>query len=367
GFGAVVVEYFQRLAPLQHLIDVRPEHPATAGLVPGETAGRRATPFDSTPRLLDVRSIARAGGRHHHAHVGVHVLRPIVPVFPAPKAGSPLDFDALAGVPVARAWPDVATQHAGYFQLSAQPRRPLRLFNPDRRSQTNADRVVVTDLRDRLRRLPLHLETEELRRAAVEARAARVGEAPWFDDTGLPFTIFLRAVGATTFTRVAPAEMLIANLEQFRVAAGARPAAAKTYEWFENGATAREAHGVDGNSVRVRSGDGAPHRRAATGGWAGHRGGPRRVRNGDRPRDRRGTTGSEHKRDAVRDHRSPRARSFHPHRRRDEGSDRGADGERASRAITGSRAVRLGGERRRQTWPHRARALRPGRRRRPRD
>ena len=238
GFGAVVVEYFQRLARLQHLIDVRPERPGTAGLVPGETAGRSATAFDSTPRLLDVRSIARAGGRHHHAHVGVHVLRPIVPVFPAPKAGSPLDFDALAGVPVARAWPDGATQHAGYFQLSAQPRRPVRLFNPDRRSQTNADRVVVTDLRDRLRRLPLHLETEELRRAAVEARAARVGEAPWFDDTGLPFTIFLRAVGATTFTRVAPAEMLIANLEQFPVAAGARPAAAKTYEWFENGATA---------------------------------------------------------------------------------------------------------------------------------
>src|SRR4051812_39933012 len=37
GFGAVAVEYFQRLARLQHLIDVRPERPTTAVLVPGTT------------------------------------------------------------------------------------------------------------------------------------------------------------------------------------------------------------------------------------------------------------------------------------------------------------------------------------------
>jgi hypothetical protein len=141
-------------------------------------------------------------------------------------------------VPIARPWLDGSTEHAGYFQLSAHAGRPLRLFNPDRRSQTEADRVVDTDLRDRLRRLPLHLETEELRRAAVEGRVPRVGDAPWFDAAGQPFTIFLRAAGATSFVRVAPSEIQIANLDAFPAAAGARPAASKAYTWFIGGATA---------------------------------------------------------------------------------------------------------------------------------
>ena len=245
GFGTAVVEYFLRLARLQHLIDVRPERPTTAHLVPGETAGRSATAFDRLPRLLDVRSIARAGGRHHVRHVGVHVLRPVVPFFNAPSPNSTLDLDALAGVPRARPWPDGVTQHAGYFQLSAQPGRSLRLYNPDRRSQTGNDRMGTTDLRDRLRRLPLHLETEELRHAAVEGRPAILGDRPWFDATGAPFTIFLRAVGATAFTRVAPAEIQVANLEQIPgppIAAGARPTAAKSYTWFTGGATQPVSH-----------------------------------------------------------------------------------------------------------------------------
>jgi hypothetical protein len=244
GFGAIVVEYFLRLSRLQHLIDVRPERPGTARLVPGETAGRSATAFDSLPRLLHVRSIARADGRHHMRNVGIHVLRPVVPYFPAPGVGSALDADAVAGVPVARPWLDAGTLRAGYFQLSAQQGRVLRLFNPDRRSQTDADRVVVTDLRDRLRRLPLHLETEELRRAALEGRPPLVGDTPWFgvDASGQPFTIFLRGAGATTFTRVPPAEIQIANLENFPGVPGARPASAKTYQWFTSGSTAPVSH-----------------------------------------------------------------------------------------------------------------------------
>ena len=242
GFGAVAVEYFLRLSRLQHLIDVRPERPGTASLSPGLTRARSATAFDILPRLLDVRSIARAGGRHHILHVGVHVLRPVVPYFPAPNIEAVLSFDAVAGVPVARPWPRGATQDPGYFQLAAQPGRPLRLFNPDRRSQTDADRVVDTDLRDRLRRLPLHLETEELRHAALEGRAPLVGDTPWFDATGYPFTIFFRATGASTFTRVAPAEIQIANLDAFPTAPGARPAASKTHKWFTGGATAPVPH-----------------------------------------------------------------------------------------------------------------------------
>jgi hypothetical protein len=232
GFGCVVVEYFLRLSRLQHLIDARPERPTTAYIVPGITAARTATGFDTLPRLLDVRSIARAAGRHHIRNVGVHIQRPVVPNFGAPGIESTLDADALAGVPVARPWPDGATQHAGYFQLSAQPGNPLRLFNPDRRSQMATDRVGETDLPDRLRRLPLHLETQELRNAAVEGRAAVIGDAPWFDATGQPFTIFLRASGATTFTRVAPSEVIIANLEAFPATAGARPQPTQSHSWL---------------------------------------------------------------------------------------------------------------------------------------
>ncbi len=234
GFGAVAVEYFMRLARTQHLIDVRPERPGTAHLVAGETAARAATGFDRMPRLVDVRSIARAAGRHHVPHVGVHLLRPVVPAFPAPS-DSTVTAAHVIGVPVARPWLDGMTVLPGYFQLAAQPNGVLRLFNPDRRAESGAGRVIETDLRDRLKRLPLHLETEELRRAALEGRAARLGETPWFDEAGQPFTIFTRVAGALTFTRVPPAEILIANLEAMPAPAGARPAADKAYQWFTNG------------------------------------------------------------------------------------------------------------------------------------
>lgn len=242
GVGAAVVEYFQRLARTQNLIDVRAERPGTAYLVPETTAARAATAGDVLPRLVDIRSIARAGGRHHVRHVGVHVLRPVVPVFAAPKIDAVLDAGALAGVPLARPWPDGATQYAGYFQVSAQPGRPLRLFNPDRRSQTEASRVADTDLRDRLRRLDLHLETEELRKATLQGRPTSLGGAPWFDRAGQPFTIFLRATGSTTFARVTPAEILIANLDAFPTPAGARPVATATYRWFTNSRPSATAH-----------------------------------------------------------------------------------------------------------------------------
>lgn len=233
GFGAVAVEYFQRLARTQHLIDVRPERPGTAIVVPGENAARTATGFDRMPRLVDVRSIARAAGRHHVPHVGVHLLRPVVPAFPAPP-GDNLPVEDMNGVPVMRSWQN----QVGYFQLAAHAGERLSLFNPDRRAESGTARVAEPDLRDRLRRLPLHLETDELRRAFLEGRAARLGETPWFDDTGQPFTIFTREQGATTFRRVPPAEIVIANLEAMPTPAGARPGPDKAYSWFTNGGPA---------------------------------------------------------------------------------------------------------------------------------
>lgn len=244
GFGAVAVEYFMRLARTQHLIDVRPERPGFANLIAGETAARAGTAFDRLPRLLDVRSIARAGGRHHHQTVGVHLLRPEVPVFGAPD-GDSLSPDKLAGVPQARPWPDGANQHPGYFQLSAQPGRVLRLFNPDRRGDDSQARAAETELRDRLRRLPLHLETEERRKASLEGRDPRLATPPWFDDLqGLPFTLFFRRAGSGVFERVPPAKIVISNLDQTPNPPTARPANSRNYQWFTGGATAPAPHSL---------------------------------------------------------------------------------------------------------------------------
>jgi hypothetical protein len=228
GSGIAVVEYFQRLSRTQHLIDVRPERPGTALLVPGETAARTATAFDRMPRLVDVRSIARAAGRHHVPHVGVHLLRPLVPAFPAPP-GEKLPAEDMNGVPLMRPWLNGGSVVPGYFQLSAHDGRRLALFNPDRRAESGTARMTEPDLRDRLRRLPLHLETDELRRAWIEARPARLAGTLWFDAEGQPFTIFTRALGATTFRRVPAAEIIIANLEAMPTPVGARPDSQKAY------------------------------------------------------------------------------------------------------------------------------------------
>jgi hypothetical protein len=248
GFGAVAVEYFQYLARTQHLIDVRPERPGTAILVPGETAARTATGFDRMPRLVDVRSIARAAGRHHVPHVGVHLLRPVVPAFPAPP-GDNLAAGEMNGVPVMRPWLNGNAVVPGYFQLAAQP-GVLRLFNPDRRAESGTARISEVDLRDRLRRLPLHLETDELRRATLENRPARIGDAPWFDSSGQPFTIFTREQGATAFRRVPSPEIIIANLEAMPAPAGARPGPDKTYSWF----TGNSAQPVDSGQHAIACG-----------------------------------------------------------------------------------------------------------------
>ncbi|WP_227243357.1 hypothetical protein [Paraburkholderia caribensis] len=236
GYGTVVVEYFQRVARCQHLLDVRPERPGTALPVPGGTASRVGSAFDTLPRLIDVRSIARAGGRHHSPNVGVHIQRPAILAFPAPGEDVKLDDAALAGVPVARPWPAGKKQYAGYFQLAAQPGHALRLFNPDRRVGHEDDRMVEPRLRDRLRRLPLHLETEELRHAASEHRPARLGNAPWFEGS-LPYAIFLRNAGATGYDRVRPEQVRIANLEAMPATPGARPASKIEYHWYEGTTT----------------------------------------------------------------------------------------------------------------------------------
>ena len=238
GFGAVAVEYFMRLARTAHLADVRPERPATAWLVPGETAARTATAFDVLPRLGDLRSITRAAGRHHVPHIGVHLVRPLAPTYAAPEETGGLSEAEMAGVPLAAPWSPGGTARAGYYQVAAVPDAVIRLFNPDRRSQDGAERVAETDLANRLRRLPLHLELEELRRAALEGRDAVLPELPWFDRIGQPFAVFLgRTVGTKlSFDRVPAEQVCIANLEAPPSPAGARPAPQRSHSWYTGSA-----------------------------------------------------------------------------------------------------------------------------------
>lgn len=235
--GAVAVEYYQRVARLAHLIDPRPDRPALADLRPGDMAARAFRAADRAARLADVRSIARAGGRWHVPMVGVHLLRLAAPFYPAPRG--PLSPDRLAGVPVLRPWPSGGAPRVGYWQLAAQPGRRFRLFNPDRGAEAEAQgksgRAEAHHLPDRLRRLPLHQETEGLRHATLEGRPA---QRRWFTDEGLPFAIFARRQGETSFTRIAPAELAICNLENDPPTPGDRPTASRTHNWFTAGPTA---------------------------------------------------------------------------------------------------------------------------------
>lgn len=247
GFGAVAVEYFMRLARTAHLADVRPERPATALLVPGETAARTATGFDVLPRLADLRSIARAGGRHHVPHVGVHVVRPLAPTYAAPERAAALSEVDMSGVPLAAPWSPGGTTQVGYYQLAAVPGAVLRLFNPDRRSQDGADRVAEADLASRLKRLPLHRELEERRAAALEGRDAALGDVPWFDGTGQPFAVFLgRSIaGKLVYDRVPAEQVCIANLEAPPSPAGARPAPERAHSWFTGSAAGPVPHSAN--------------------------------------------------------------------------------------------------------------------------
>jgi hypothetical protein len=246
GLAAVAVEYYQRIARLAHLVDPRPERPGTAAVKDGGTAARAGRAFDRAPRLLDLRPLSRTRpggpqGRHGIAAVGVHVLRPVVPVFPAPEAAAPSAAE-IAALPAMRPWLVGGVAHPGYFQLSPWAGERVRLFNPSRLAEVAAGRPGETDLPDRLPRLPLDKETAELRRAAAEGDLPRLASRPWFDGTGRPFSLYIRRTGQTGFSRIPPAEIRIANLETAPVPAGTRPPATLAHQWFSEGSSTAQAN-----------------------------------------------------------------------------------------------------------------------------
>jgi hypothetical protein len=229
ALASVVVEYFTRLAQTQSMMNLRLDRPGHPSLRDPVLHSRIGTGFDRLPRLVHTRSIITGRGRHNIPNIGVHVLRPLAPEYRAPPgthlpATAPEGQPSLAGVPKLHAW----GTGVGYFQLSAQG-EPTALFNPDRRVADGSDRMDEIALRDRLHRLPLHRETDALRRKAVGARAALLApdlEHPWFNAEGQPFTLFIRSAASAGFRRISAPEILIANLA---VKPASRPAANLTY------------------------------------------------------------------------------------------------------------------------------------------
>ena len=216
ALASVVVEYFMRLTHTQSMMNVRLDRAGLPSLRDPEIHARVGSGFDRTPRLVNVRSIASGKGRHNIPNVGVHVVRPLAPEFRAPRGDSLSAYDAdgkasLAGVPPLHPW----GSKAGYFQVSAFEGEPVALFNPDRRAAGARERMEEVALRDRLRRLPLHRETDALRRKIANAPPAPLSPdlaRPWFDAEGQPFALYVRSGNNSDFKRVPPEQILIANL-----------------------------------------------------------------------------------------------------------------------------------------------------------
>jgi hypothetical protein len=237
GGGAAVVESYQRLARLAHLIDVRPERPALAPLTDGDTRARIGSAFDRTPRLTDVRAIAGGGSGHGVPAVGVNVVNLKAPPFPAPP-GAGLSQATLAGVPVLSPWTDAGAIAPGYFQIAARDGAVAPLINPESRPDAGAARIDETMLAARLRRLPLHREVEAIRLAQVKGLPAPNASPSWFDAYGNPFTLFLRRTGSGTFDPVPPERLAIVNLATMPAKVASvrpRPPSSLAYAWREPG------------------------------------------------------------------------------------------------------------------------------------
>jgi hypothetical protein len=75
GWNANVVEYFERLAGTQYLNHLRPEHARTMNLRQWEPMERIGTPFDQTARIVNVRRISNAAGKHNIPNIGFFLWR----------------------------------------------------------------------------------------------------------------------------------------------------------------------------------------------------------------------------------------------------------------------------------------------------
>lgn len=75
GWDANVVEYFQLLATTQYMNHLRPENLSMTGLRDWELLEYVNTPFDKTPRTIDVRRIEKKRGKYNIQNIGIFLWR----------------------------------------------------------------------------------------------------------------------------------------------------------------------------------------------------------------------------------------------------------------------------------------------------
>ncbi len=75
GWSANVVEYFQLLSTTQYMNHLRPENLSMTGLRDWELLEYVNTPFDKTPRTIDVRRIEKKRGRYNIQNIGISLWR----------------------------------------------------------------------------------------------------------------------------------------------------------------------------------------------------------------------------------------------------------------------------------------------------
>jgi hypothetical protein len=75
GWNANVVEYFQLLATTQYMNHIRLENQSITGLTKWEPLEYIGTPFDKTPRTVDVRNISSKRGKYNIPNIGIFLWR----------------------------------------------------------------------------------------------------------------------------------------------------------------------------------------------------------------------------------------------------------------------------------------------------
>jgi hypothetical protein len=198
GWDARVVEFFQRIGTTQQVNHIRLENLRTPDLRDTPALERVDTPFDSTSRTVEVRSIDTGCGRYNLPNIGLFLWR----------------------LRTYRVWRAPAFHHEGKGYSFSQLGHDLPLFNPPVTEEDIAHLAEERNVSGRLRRRPLYDELEAWRKARVDGRKSPL---VWFGrDPALQ--IFL----GDSDKPVPPEEILICHLGEWTV-----PLDIKTYPPIE--------------------------------------------------------------------------------------------------------------------------------------
>jgi hypothetical protein len=188
GWSARAVEFFEVLSTTQHLDNVRLQAPATAPVRSGDAMERVGTPFDDSPRTVDVRALGPAGGWYSLPHVGLFVW---------PLAGYPLDRATAAPAP---------GQPAGCW--SADPLAVDHAMHGPTVTEPDVDhRATESSVPSALRRRPLRDELAAVRDGTLEDGARR-----WFRPEDPAVVVWVQPSPGAPLARVELADLFVCDL-----------------------------------------------------------------------------------------------------------------------------------------------------------